>query len=166
MYKVNVNDLFSFNIEELAGKYTVNKEEVTIDSISVGASRVNILLNGKVYQAEVVRTNHVLKTFTVKVNSNSYKVNVKDKYDELLHQLGLDEISSVQVLELKAPMPGMVLRVFVKEGDKILQGGSLLTLEAMKMENIIKAPVDVVIKKVNVSASDKVERNQLLITFE
>lgn len=166
MHKVNVNDLFSFDIDKLVGKYIVNKEDVEIDFISVGTNKINLLVGSKVFQAEVVKADYVLKTFTVKVNSNMYNLSIKDKYDDLLHQLGLDVINTVQVLELKAPMPGMVLNVFVKVGDKVLQGESLLTLEAMKMENIIKAPADVVIKRVDVSASDKVERNQLLISFE
>jgi biotin carboxyl carrier protein len=62
-------------------------------------------------------------------------------------------------------MPGLVLRILASEGDKVMKGGNLLVLEAMKMENIIKAPADVVIKSIRVIAGDKVEKNQVMIIF-
>ena len=165
MYKISVNNLFSFNVEQQQNKFKVNDTEVLLDSVSVSEGKFSILVKGKVYQAEIVKNDIAQKTFIIKISSNSYTITVKDKYDELIHQLGLDALTAVQISELKAPMPGMVLKVFIKEGDTVLQGENLLTLEAMKMENIIKAPVDVVIKKINVIPSDKVERNQVLITF-
>ena len=62
-------------------------------------------------------------------------------------------------------MPGLVLSVLVKEGDEVKKGDNLLVLEAMKMENIIKSPADVTIKSIKIKASDKVEKNQVLIQF-
>jgi biotin carboxyl carrier protein len=58
------------------------------------------------------------------------------------------------------------LNVLVKEGDSIKKGDSLLVLEAMKMENNIKAAGDGVIKKVNVQVKQAVEKNQVLIEME
>ena len=55
--------------------------------------------------------------------------------------------------------------VLVKEGDEVKKGDNLLVLEAMKMENIIKSPADVTIKSIKIKASDKVEKNQVLIQF-
>jgi biotin carboxyl carrier protein len=68
--------------------------------------------------------------------------------------------------EIKAPMPGMVLRMMVKQGDTIAKGDGLLVLEAMKMENIIKAPADGVIKQLMVAERDKVEKNQVMIQLD
>jgi biotin carboxyl carrier protein len=79
--------------------------------------------------------------------------------------LGLDNLQSSKVAELKAPMPGLVLSVLVKEGDEVKKGDNLFVLEAMKMENIIKSPADVTIKSIKIKASDKVEKNQVLIQF-
>jgi biotin carboxyl carrier protein len=62
-------------------------------------------------------------------------------------------------------MPGLVLNVLVAEGDEVKKGESLLVLEAMKMENMIKSPTDGVIKKVSIKQGDKVEKNTLLIHF-
>jgi biotin carboxyl carrier protein len=60
-------------------------------------------------------------------------------------------------------MPGLVLKVLVKDGDVIKKGDNLLVLEAMKMENSIKAPADATIKAVKITAGDKVEKNQVMI---
>jgi biotin carboxyl carrier protein len=62
-------------------------------------------------------------------------------------------------------MPGLVLKVFVKEGDTVKKGDNLFVLEAMKMENIIKSAADVTIKSMNLKPGDKVEKGQLLLLF-
>jgi biotin carboxyl carrier protein len=62
-------------------------------------------------------------------------------------------------------MPGMVLKVLVKEGDLVKKGEGLLVLEAMKMENLIKAPADIKISKINVKSGHTVEKNQVLLVL-
>jgi biotin carboxyl carrier protein len=67
---------------------------------------------------------------------------------------------------LKAPMPGLVLRVHVAAGQTVAQGAGLIVLEAMKMENELKAPGPGVIKAVRVQPGEAVEKGQLLVEFE
>jgi biotin carboxyl carrier protein len=62
-------------------------------------------------------------------------------------------------------MPGLVLKVLVSEGDLIKKGEGLLVLEAMKMENLIKAPADIKISKINIKSGQIVEKNQVLISL-
>ncbi len=62
-------------------------------------------------------------------------------------------------------MPGMVLNILVKEGDEVKKGDTLLILEAMKMENSLKATADGVIKKIVAVKGTAVEKNQILIQF-
>jgi biotin carboxyl carrier protein len=88
-----------------------------------------------------------------------------DQFDELLHQLGMDNLTTATISEIKAPMPGLVLRILAYEGQEVQKGGNLLVLEAMKMENIIKAPADVIIKTVKINPGDKVEKNQVMMIF-
>ena len=59
----------------------------------------------------------------------------------------------------------MVLKVFVTEGMEVSKGDNLFILEAMKMENIIKSPADVVVKTVKIKPGDKVEKGQILMLF-
>jgi biotin carboxyl carrier protein len=62
-------------------------------------------------------------------------------------------------------MPGMVLSILVKEGDEVKKGDTLLILEAMKMENSLKASADGQVKKVVAVKGTAVEKNQVLIQF-
>jgi pyruvate carboxylase subunit B len=67
---------------------------------------------------------------------------------------------------LKAPMPGLVIRVQVKPGDQVAPGAGLVALEAMKMENELKAQGAGVVKEVRVSPGEAVEKGQILLVFE
>jgi biotin carboxyl carrier protein len=113
----------------------------------------------------VLSVNGDEKLFYIKVNGIKYKFNVKDKYDELLHSLGMDNLTSNKVSELKAPMPGLVLNVSVNAGEAVSKGDALLILEAMKMENVIKSPTDGVIKNISVNKGETVEKNQVILNF-
>ena len=126
----------------------------------------HIIKDNKSYNLEVLSANREEKTFFVKVNGDKYKFNVKDQFDELLHSLGMDNLASKKVAELKAPMPGLVLEVDVEVGQEVAKGDTLLILEAMKMENVIKSPTDGIIKSIAVNKGDTVEKNQLILNFE
>ena len=70
-----------------------------------------------------------------------------------------------KINKLDAPMLGNIINVLVSKGDKVTKGDPLLILEVMKMENVIKAPADVTIRKINVLVGDNVNKNQTLIKF-
>jgi biotin carboxyl carrier protein len=63
-------------------------------------------------------------------------------------------------------IPGTILKVFIKDGQKVKMGEQLLILHAMKMDNILTSPVVGVIKKLHVAAGDKVANKQLLVELE
>jgi propionyl-CoA carboxylase alpha chain len=67
---------------------------------------------------------------------------------------------------LKAPMPGLVVRVQVQPGDQVAAGDPLVVLEAMKMENELKAGAPGTVKSVQVAPGEAVEKGQLLVEFE
>ncbi|HTO72503.1 MAG TPA: biotin/lipoyl-containing protein [Gemmatimonadales bacterium] len=66
---------------------------------------------------------------------------------------------------LKAPMPGLVVRIPVSEGQKVAAGASLLVLEAMKMENELRASGEGTVKTIRVRAGQAVEKGEVLIEF-
>ena len=70
------------------------------------------------------------------------------------------------VAVLKAPMPGLVVRVAVAEGQRVGPGAGLVVLEAMKMENELRAPADAVVRSVKVRAGQAVEKGEVLIEFD
>jgi biotin carboxyl carrier protein/Na+-transporting methylmalonyl-CoA/oxaloacetate decarboxylase gamma subunit len=68
-------------------------------------------------------------------------------------------------MEVRAPLPGRVLKVMVREGEAITVGQELFIIEAMKMQNSIFAPKGGVVHEVKVKEGDEVEDGQVLLTF-
>ncbi len=165
MYQIKVNDKFSFDVEAGDNSLTVNGELVAIDSVLLNKNSAHLLYKNKSYNVEVVELDIAEKTAVIKVNGEIYSLSIKDQYDQLLKQLGMDSLSANKILQVKAPMPGLVLNVLVAEGAEVKKGDNLLVLEAMKMENMIKSPTDGTIKQVMIKKGDKVEKNQMLIVF-
>jgi biotin carboxyl carrier protein len=102
---------------------------------------------------------------TVEVDGQSFKVTIKDELALMLKALGMDAPGKVEVKEIKAPMPGIILNVMVNAGQSVKKGDGLLILEAMKMENVIKSPVDALIASIAVNKGQSVEKNTVLVTF-
>lgn len=166
MLKVKVNNKQEHQVvfeNETSG--TIDGTAFSWDVIEVKNGTFHIIKNNKSYTVELLKAEPSEKSFLVKVNGNKYQLHVKDKFDELLKSLGMDNLNASKVNEIKAPMPGLVLDIRVSEGDEVKKGDPILVLEAMKMENILKSPTDGTIKKINVKKGLAVEKNQVLINF-
>jgi biotin carboxyl carrier protein len=166
MLKIKVNNKFNFEVESNNGDITIDGQAIDKDLVRIDNRTFHIIHKGKSYHAELVSINRDDKTCVVKVGTNIYSMQITDQYDELLHQLGMDNLTANKISEIKAPMPGLVIRILASEGDQVEKGGNLFVLEAMKMENVIKSVSDVKIKSVKVKAGDKVEKNQVVMVFE
>lgn len=125
-----------------------------------------ITLNGTVYHILLESFDKTSKTVTLRVNGERKIYSVKDRSDEMLKQFGIQSFPAPKVNELKSPMPGLVVQILVKAGDSLSKGDPIAVLEAMKMENVLKAPADVVIKSVVCEAGKAVEKNAVLVRFE
>jgi biotin carboxyl carrier protein len=68
--------------------------------------------------------------------------------------------------EITAPMPGTIVDVKVKVGEKVLAGQDVVVLESMKMENPIRATADGTVKEIKVANGDKVPAKQVLVIIE
>lgn len=145
---------------------SINGEKFLLDIFKSKEGSYHVLENNKGYNIELVSANYEEKQVVLLVNGNKYNVNLRDKYDELLKSLGMDKLMAGKVNELKAPMPGLVLDIFVTPGSVVKKGDPVIVLEAMKMENVLKAAGDGVVKKIAVEKKQAVEKNQLLISFE
>ncbi len=145
--------------------FEVNGKPVVLDAYMNRNGMLCFLYNSHSYQAELISYNENDKVAVIKLNNNRYEIKLKDDTDLLLEQLGIGSKSN-KVQSIKAPMPGLVLQVIVKEGDTVKKGDGLLVLEAMKMENLIKAQGEGKVKKVHITKGAKVEKNQPMIEME
>ena len=165
MYKININNGYNYKVDKNGDDVFINGANVTADIKQLNKSSWHIINHLKSYNVEVISFNYSEKTAEIKVNNNIYNITAKDQFDILLEKLGLNSLDATKVSEIKAPMPGMVLKVFVTVGMDIKKGDNLFVLEAMKMENIIKSPADVIVKTVKIKPGDKVEKGQILMLF-
>jgi len=158
VFKTSVNNTFDFEI--------TNDDISNLDTIETSESKFHVLHQNKSYEAEIHKANFYSKSYEVKVNNTTYNVNIFDELDLQIKKMGFAIGATKNVNSIKAPMPGLILKINIKEGQDVKEDDNLLILEAMKMENIITSPRDGVIKSIAVNKSDAVEKNQLLIEFE
>lgn len=153
---------------------TVNKEELqcstsdvdSLDSILVNENTLHVLDKNSAFDVEIIHSNFLNKTITLSINGNIYDVKLEDEYDQQIKKMGLLAVTTQKLNEIKAPMPGLIVDVLVEVGQEVIEGTPLLVLSAMKMENVILAQGEGVIKSVEVKKDDAVEKGQLIIEME
>ncbi|MBK6833730.1 MAG: acetyl-CoA carboxylase biotin carboxyl carrier protein subunit [Bacteroidetes bacterium] len=164
MYTVSTNNS-SYKIEKENDTWKLNGENISIDQIQISETHYHIIKDNKTYDVDIIKFNKEDKTALIKVNGTKYELKIADKFDELLKNLGMDNLAAKKVNNIKAPMPGLVLNILVEDGTVVKKGDALIVLEAMKMENILKSPTDGTVKKISVKKGVAVEKNQVLIEF-
>lgn len=122
----------------------------------------NIKVNGKKYEVKVMGISEVepVEVTTVKAEVPKSSKPVTES------KPALQAASSTSGTSIVAPMQGTILSVLVKVGDQVKAGQNVCVLEAMKLENEIKSPVDGVVKEVLVSKSSPVNAKDVLIVLE
>lgn len=157
-FKVIVNDNLEFDI---------TKEDISkMDALQTANGSYHILQNSKPFRAEIADSDFNAKNYTVRINNKSYRVNILDKLDLLIKEMGFSIGTANNIDAIEAPMPGLILDITVAEKKEVKEGDALLVLEAMKMENVITSPRDGTIKSIAVNKGDAVTKKQLLIQFE
>jgi biotin carboxyl carrier protein len=158
MYKIKVNNHYSFDASAT--------DSAQLDAIKTSSKTFHILHENSSIETKILKSDFNKKSYTVKVNNNDYDVVIHGQLDQQIEALGFEIGVSKQVNNVKAPMPGLILEINVKEGQAVKENDALLILEAMKMENVINAPREGVIKSVKVNQGETVDKNALLIEFE
>lgn len=157
-FKVKVNGDFEYNLSAA--------ELDNLDSIQTTADSYHVLVNNQPYMAQLLKSDFNRKYYEIQINSNRYRVEISDRLDLLIDEMGFSIVSSMNVSSIEAPMPGLILDINVSPGQEVNEDDTLLVLEAMKMENIITSPRNGIIKALHVSKGNPVDKGQLLIEFE
>ncbi|HED05917.1 MAG TPA: biotin/lipoyl-binding protein [Ignavibacteria bacterium] len=164
-------------------EYIVTIEDIKNEIIIFNGSSVK--LNGKRYDYDVTLlsgvtylltfSNKLYKISSEKINDEKYRITVDGKQFEAVIRTSLQEKASKLVginkninhkLDVKAPMPGIILKIKKNEGDEISKGESIMILEAMKMENDLCAPISGTIRNLNVQEGIAVEKGVDLFSIE
>ena len=162
-YKVDVHE------ERHSWKVSLQKEgeswvhhEISKTDFQSAEEYVSFLFGGKSYLIDVLGQDTEYTVFT----RNSFRT-IKIFNDEMLLHESLKKGGGFGGdTELKAGMPGKIIEIFAKEGETVKAGKPLLIMEAMKMENEMRASSDVKIKQICVKQGDSVENGAVLIKFD
>ncbi len=166
MLELTVNDKNIFSVTEEEGHLVLNGTPASWDASVQPNGLVSVLYNGKSYTAIIEKTDRNAKEITLRVNGQLYKTSIKEPIDQLLSNMGIDLKAMQKAEPVKAPMPGMVLKILVAPGQQINKGDGLVILEAMKMENILKASTSATVKAIRVSERMAVDKGAILIELE
>ncbi len=166
MLKATVNGEFQFDLTEREGDYYVGEEKTVWDCRETAGRVYSILMGDKSFTAELLGKDAARKTVTLRVNGREYEVTLEGPLDQLLKTMGIRNGAARKANEIRAPMPGLVLKVLVIPGQAVRKGDPVLVLEAMKMENVFRAATDGVVKTVCVPEKTAVEKGQPLLVLE
>lgn len=157
LFKVKVDNKYDFDI---------SKKDISELNIVNNNGKYHVLKDTTSFNTEVINKDFYQKSYSVKINSNTYEVAIADKLDKLITEMGFSTGSNKQIDTVEAPMPGLILDISVAVGQEVKEDDTLLILEAMKMENVIISHRDGIIKNINVEKNQAVEKKHLLIEFE
>ncbi|MDA0244282.1 MAG: biotin/lipoyl-binding protein [Chloroflexi bacterium] len=142
---------------------TVNGEAYAFDFQSLGeGGLVSMLLNNRSFEGAVGET---AEGWQVLLGGELYEAVVQDERAYRLAKARGQLQADTGEVQMKAPMPGVVIKVVVAVGDVVTQGQTLVILESMKMENELKATRDAVVLDIRAQAGHSVEKNQVLVVI-
>jgi biotin carboxyl carrier protein len=166
MLQLTVNGKNQYSITQADEGIAINGTTPGWDVSAQPNGLISVLFNGKSYTAIVENIDRQNKEITLRVNGQVYKTAIKEPIDQLLSTMGLDLKAMQKAEPIKAPMPGMVLKILVAPGQEVCKGDGLVILEAMKMENILKATAPAKVKAIKVNERTAVEKGTVLIELE
>lgn len=140
----------------------VKGQEQKVDLVRLDDVRFSAIIEHKSYIFELQKKDD---EYFIQYKNRRIPVTIETDKDVLLKQLKKASGADSGKSDVKAPMPGLVVRLDVVVGQSVTKGQGILILEAMKMENEIKAPVNGTITNIMVSEKQSVEKNAILLSI-
>jgi biotin carboxyl carrier protein len=144
--------------------FSIDGKIFDIDLVEVSKGIYSVLHDGKSYNVEAITAGSASK-YTVNTFFQSFDLEIVDpqtRYLRSRNQLASADAGN----QIKVPMPGKVVDVYVKEGEPVTAGQTLVIVSAMKMESEYKAGRDGIVKKVLVQPGETVDSDQIMIVLE
>lgn len=164
--EININDRKAL-VEVLSREgnivtISIDGKKYEADIVMVEDGVYSIIIDNKSHNIELIRSGN--KNYLVNTYAKSYKVEIVDAESKYLKSRRRDDSHEETVIT--SPMPGKVVKVLVKVGDKVKAGDTVIIVAAMKMESEYKVKKDRTIKEIKVKAGDTIEANQPLVVIE
>lgn len=125
-----------------------------------------LIYKGKKFFGEIIEDRSEDNFLKIKINHRVFDVKKKGELDDLISAMGLDIPKVRKLKELQAPMPGRIVSIAVEVGQELNVGDEILSLEAMKMENVLKAEGVGVVKTILIENNQVVDKGSVMIEFE
>jgi biotin carboxyl carrier protein len=142
----------------------VDDEIYEVDVVKVREQEYSVLHQGKSHNIEVIE-NAEPKHYSINTFYSKFDIEVVDnesRYMQFRTHGGHNSEDNI----IKSPMPGKVVKVLVKAGDKVEAGQTVIILSAMKMESEFKSGKNGIVTEIAVHEGDTVDSNQLLVVIE
>lgn len=164
-FETTINDNSrDIDIDPDTGIYSLGDDTTDYSFHTQANGRRLLRIGNNLYKIDNVNIDNRTVEFTI--NGRWCTVEVRDERDLLLDEMGFKTAAEIGEGELRAPMPGKILEIMVDEGDEVKIGDPVAILEAMKMENELKAPVAGVITAIKAQVNDSLEKNALILEIE
>lgn len=124
-----------------------------------------VTIERRVYRV-LARRGSASGQYTIHIDGFRFDVEALDERTRAIRQLAGAAGKATGPTSLAAPMPGLVVRVLVRSGDRVQPGQGLIVMEAMKMENELRATAPSVVRAVRVDAGNAVEKGAVLVEFD
>jgi len=167
-YYVTIDDLSDteFKVEILEDgpikKVAVDGKVYDVDYNVGGDTIHSIILNNKSHGVQINSLGN--SNYEVKNKGDYFLVNVIDELKKMRLARSKTKVIGRQVIT--AQMPGVILKVYVKQGDTVKAGDPLCVLVAMKMENEIRSPIDGTVRKIYIKDNDKMAIGDKMLVVE
>ena len=146
------------------GRIEVNGKIISCELSKVNDCAYLLKLDNNVYEITSSQLNK--EKNSVFIDGYYFETSARTKLQEAASDYLKNKININHHTEIKAPMPGLILKLYKKTGDRIKIGEPVLILEAMKMENEIRSPGTGIVKEIFVKPGNSVEKDFVILTIE
>ncbi|MFA7227966.1 MAG: acetyl-CoA carboxylase biotin carboxyl carrier protein subunit [Melioribacteraceae bacterium] len=146
------------------GEVSIGEKSFKADLSSIADNAYVIRINDRVF--EITSNKLEKERFGIIIDACYFDTSVRTLLQEQANELQKNKSKLNHHSDVKAPMPGLLLKLKVKIGDEIKLGDSILILEAMKMENELRSPASGIVKNIFFQEGQSVEKDSIILTIE
>lgn len=150
-------------IERTESGVSIDGDTRSAQLTRIDGDEFQLTVDGRNYRVYAVRTDD---GWRITLKGRTLHVLAEDERARAIREMAGEAAGATGPRELRAPMPGLVVRVLVEPGQRVEPGDGLVVVEAMKMENELRADSAATVEAISAQSGDAVDRDDLLITFE